>query len=639
MNFMDNRRAREQRTSSGSRRSAALSHAIFNNNNSLRNSSTTPMELRSSRSSTSVPSAGRFVFRDEDPMVSGQTSRQWSPVASLYHPMSPDGFELDIFPPPAGTSAHRRYIYDSELYVLTNGDGNTNRNRQVSAQFYSSNPACTHRLIPWLNRELNAILDNPSETESLIPRIMNALLMYDITSVGFKKIIAPFTLNKTDHFIHEFYNFARSPYDIEQYTRISVYVPKHRADIVPSEPLTVPIGFNAEPPSPNRSSPDSLSSSSSVEILEAPLTPNTPRPDNGQKNLVSPTLSMHVFSVDGSETDDSTEIRQLITPSPVNTPSRTEIETISSNQVKSVSDPNTLSRIEYSEINFGNIDVIDDLDNPKPGTSGLSQRMRSLAQNKWSDSETTDLDVGEELEAAIARFENTGKTQVKMEEKDSTKVEDNNVDSDSSCSSVLIVGYVKPLHERTPEFVNLISSEEEDVKQNESESHKRYKKSKEKGHDRKEKHRKRCSGRSRSHTPSETYSKKKCKHKCRDRSRDKHRERHKHRHHRRRYYRWPSTSSGTSSSEEEMKQFRRKNEFRDHHKRHSQVFSPNNVIDGKACDSVGSPSADRKAVSSSSALGSRPFSLGSVVIPKQPLSQMTSSQPFRRNYYMYSDSE
>ena len=157
MDILDNRRSREQRSA----RSAAISNAI-NNNNLLRNSASNPSDPRTNRSSTQIPLNERHRFRGEDPMLSGHSS-DWNPRFYANH------FDMDIFPPPVGTSAHRRYIYDSDLFVMTNGDGNNHRTREVSARFFSSNPACTHRLIPWLNRELNAILDNPSETGNTNP--------------------------------------------------------------------------------------------------------------------------------------------------------------------------------------------------------------------------------------------------------------------------------------------------------------------------------------------------------------------------------------------------------------------------------------------------------------------------------------
>lgn len=628
LDFLENHRRGRNTTNS-------IANSVNNNVNNSSNSNTNPI-------------------RREDPMIGGQ-----HPIRSTYNPgLYHNHYELDIFPPPAGTSAHRRYIYDSDLWVLTNGDGNTSRIREASARFFSSNPACTHRLIPWLNRELNSILSNPNETESLIPRIMNALLMYDITSVGFKKIIAPFTLNKTNQFIHEFYNFARSPYDMEQYTRIAIYVPRHRATIVESEPLPVHIGYRMEPDSP--STPDSMSSSdSSIEIL------------NDRPNREMPALSPQspgLYSIDDTNSDvSSTEIRQLITPSPAVTPSLQEGLLIRGsesavnimNEMSSTLNPTPIPRGDLPDVNFGNINIIDDFDNPKPGTSGI--RLRTTAQTKWSESDTTDIDVGDELEAAIARFE---KREVKSEVKKEIKTEvksrvettlnDNNFDDSDSNSSVLIVGYVKPLHERTPEFVDLISDTEQVNDSHESKRMKRSKKEK------RDKHRKRSKARSHSRSPhSHSHNKRKCKHKSRDRSKDSHKHKYKHKlyryskHSRSKSNSSTSESSSSSSSSDELKHlsdsFKKKKHFHHKHRRHSHSrhsrsdFNPFSFNANRFDLNNSSSSLDRKPIASttttsttSSLPNSRPSSISSVVIRKQPLETETIKI---KHYYIYSDTD
>jgi len=301
--------------------------------------------------------------------------------------------------------------------------------------------------------------------------------------------------------------------------------------------------------------------------------------------------------------------------------------------VSSTSNPTPLPRGDLPDVNFGSIDIIDDFDNPKPGTSGLS-RMRTLAQTKWSDSETTDVDVGQELEDAIARFENNGRTEVKKEANIDHKPSEPNDghNSDSSCSSVLIVGYVKPLHERTPEFVDLISSEDEKVDQNESERHTKRKKSKK---EKKDKHRKRSSGRSHSHSSSDSHSKhkRKCKHRSRDRNKHKNSDRH-HRH-RHRHSRHSSTSSSTSgSSYDELRQLhksfnKREDEWRKWCPESKYSYHRSEI------PVLNSPVAEKRSVTVTSS-SSRPPSLSSVVIRKEA----PNNQSFKyRPYLIYSDSD
>lgn len=78
------------------------------------------------------------------------------------------------------------------------------------------NPAQTHRLIPWLNRELVVLM--PPNNTNAIPQILEEmrenLCIHDIQSRETREYFLRYLHNRTDHFIHEFYNFGISPYDI-----------------------------------------------------------------------------------------------------------------------------------------------------------------------------------------------------------------------------------------------------------------------------------------------------------------------------------------------------------------------------------------------------------------------------------------
>ncbi|CRL03306.1 CLUMA_CG016369, isoform A [Clunio marinus] len=133
----------------------------------------------------------------------------------------------------------RRYIYDRNLYALPLPDL-TGRHRECSAEFYRENPAQTHRLIPWLNREL-VVLMPPNHTNA-IPQILEEmrehLCLHDIQSRLTRDYFIRYLHDKTDHFIHEFYNFAISPYDIVGYDRSVDYSPR------PANVTTVEISSN-----------------------------------------------------------------------------------------------------------------------------------------------------------------------------------------------------------------------------------------------------------------------------------------------------------------------------------------------------------------------------------------------------------
>uniref|UniRef100_A0A671X168 E3 ubiquitin-protein ligase Topors n=1 Tax=Sparus aurata TaxID=8175 RepID=A0A671X168_SPAAU len=89
----------------------------------------------------------------------------------------------------------RRELYRQGVRVRNVRDGG--RCRDTSAEFFRRNPACLHRLIPWLKREL--------------------IVLYGAHE------LRPFLQGRTEHFLHEFISFAKSPYNMEAYDQHAVY--------------------------------------------------------------------------------------------------------------------------------------------------------------------------------------------------------------------------------------------------------------------------------------------------------------------------------------------------------------------------------------------------------------------------------
>ncbi len=59
------------------------------------------------------------------------------------------------------TSEFRRDVYRRGLWVIPDSLNDvTGRVRDCSPEWYRANLAQTHRLVPWLNREANALLEN-----------------------------------------------------------------------------------------------------------------------------------------------------------------------------------------------------------------------------------------------------------------------------------------------------------------------------------------------------------------------------------------------------------------------------------------------------------------------------------------------
>lgn len=80
-------------------------------------------------------------------------------------------------------------------------------------------------MIPWLNRELVALM--PGWNASVIPEILEQmrdyLLDHDIKSENTKNYFLRYLHANTSHFLHEFHNYAVSPYDMVGYDRIVEY--------------------------------------------------------------------------------------------------------------------------------------------------------------------------------------------------------------------------------------------------------------------------------------------------------------------------------------------------------------------------------------------------------------------------------
>ncbi|XP_073813646.1 topoisomerase I-interacting protein isoform X2 [Musca autumnalis] len=126
----------------------------------------------------------------------------------------------------------RRYVYDRKLYALPVCDI-TGRFRDSSSQYYRDNPAQIHRLMPWINRDLQCLLrQSQHDVNTVLESINSALVLMNILSPAFRRRLQAYLGNKTAHFIHELNNFARSPYDMIGYDRVVEYSPQSSEEVV-----------------------------------------------------------------------------------------------------------------------------------------------------------------------------------------------------------------------------------------------------------------------------------------------------------------------------------------------------------------------------------------------------------------------
>uniref|UniRef100_H0XIC5 E3 ubiquitin-protein ligase Topors n=2 Tax=Otolemur garnettii TaxID=30611 RepID=H0XIC5_OTOGA len=116
----------------------------------------------------------------------------------------------------------RRTLYRAGARVRNVEDGG--RYRDISAEFFRRNPACLHRLVPWLKRELTVLFGAHGSLVNIVQHIiMSNVTRYDLESQAFVSDLRPFLLNRTEHFIHEFISFARSPFNMAAFDQHANY--------------------------------------------------------------------------------------------------------------------------------------------------------------------------------------------------------------------------------------------------------------------------------------------------------------------------------------------------------------------------------------------------------------------------------
>lgn len=116
----------------------------------------------------------------------------------------------------------RRELYRQGVRVRIVRDGG--RSREISAEFFRRNPACLHRLIPWLKRELIVLYGAHGSLVNIVQHIiMSRITRYDMEDGAIMEELRPFLQGRTEHFLHEFISFAKSPFNMEAYDQHAVY--------------------------------------------------------------------------------------------------------------------------------------------------------------------------------------------------------------------------------------------------------------------------------------------------------------------------------------------------------------------------------------------------------------------------------
>ena len=110
----------------------------------------------------------------------------------------------------------RQRVYANNLYAKERAADS--RTRKATPEFYKRYEGAKHRLFPWIRNELELLLYNNTEHVFFVIEVIWKLLnKHHIKSNEFKEEIRPYLFDKTDHFCHELYMFAVSPFDWKTY--------------------------------------------------------------------------------------------------------------------------------------------------------------------------------------------------------------------------------------------------------------------------------------------------------------------------------------------------------------------------------------------------------------------------------------
>jgi len=164
--------------------------------------------------------------------------------------------------------------------------------REISPKFFTDNPALKHRLVPWLLRDLYALLGDDDESirfvMSLILRVISTISM---TGAPFREQLRPFLFEQTDIFVDELISFARSPYDIRGYDANVRYEKDNDIEITG---VTQPLIHLSDTESPPTNNEDTQHSKLLHEVFiadqegEGPLAVNNEGADSPFNNAALP---------------------------------------------------------------------------------------------------------------------------------------------------------------------------------------------------------------------------------------------------------------------------------------------------------------------------------------------------------------
>lgn len=157
-----------------------------------------------------------FTLPRRETIAIQQLLRHYPFVADVFPPMGTRPFPARRRRSPA---SFRRTVYRHNLWARLLPDF-TGRFRDCTPDFYRYNSTQMHRLVPWLNRELHYLLnENVGHISYVMSRILDLLPQHHINSAEFREAMHRYFGDRTEHFLHELYCYACTPYDLAGYDR------------------------------------------------------------------------------------------------------------------------------------------------------------------------------------------------------------------------------------------------------------------------------------------------------------------------------------------------------------------------------------------------------------------------------------
>lgn len=326
-----------------------------------------------------------------------------------------------------GSSMFRLSVYLNNVWVQPIADI-TGSYRQSSPDLYREQPALTHRLVPWVNRELAALLPS-SRVGVVLAEVMDLIVRYSINSREFRRAMQVHLGRRTNHFVHEFYHFALSPYDMVGHDNAAQYVPRY--------------GFNEDESS-------SSSSDDSDAVVEVDMRGNPVSANSGVETRQGPAgagalvARVETLTQEGSvviSSDDSSS------SSSSSSSESDDAEYPATQQSAAVAVPSTPTQPDFSETH-----------NPEPPETCSMTRLLGRTKDFLST-----INEG----ASTSRSEENCATQ--QQHANSTLKTEVSSDSEQSDSCIVIEEVKK--RQKTPEIIDLESDEDEELEASSKEKH------------------------------------------------------------------------------------------------------------------------------------------------------------------------